>query len=328
VPAWAQLAPSSAWKGELAPGATASVVRCSSMNARLRIVVASGGFGVGRTARGAVTRRAADSPLHDGTPYRGLRVRRWGLGFVHHSRTTLCRPVPNPNSCYDSQLQLAVCERFPLAALFPPSLLWVLRALLIGHPSAPPPPPPRDSGCGVWGCDANGSNQNGATLPANSTHERQRCGLLQELMAYSRVQPAPELTDEGAVAIDAGATRRSRGLTRLPCRVNTRGGAERFAGWRFRCGRARRGDHPGALAAAVGAAGGVVAPRGHGPHRRCAAAGGGGGVGRRSHAARLGGGGCLDQGRGERRAGAPTGGGGGGGGGCGGGSERPSQAHL
>jgi hypothetical protein len=26
---------------------------------------------------------SADSPLHDGTPYRGLRVRRWGFRFVH-----------------------------------------------------------------------------------------------------------------------------------------------------------------------------------------------------------------------------------------------------
>jgi hypothetical protein len=33
----------------------------------------------------------ADFPPHDGTPYRELRARRRGLGFVHHSRT-----VPNP----------------------------------------------------------------------------------------------------------------------------------------------------------------------------------------------------------------------------------------
>ena len=38
----------------------------------------------------------ADSPLHDGTPCRGLHARRWGLGFVHRSRAILCRPVPNP----------------------------------------------------------------------------------------------------------------------------------------------------------------------------------------------------------------------------------------
>ena len=35
--------------------------------------------------------------------YRGLRVRRWGLGFVHRSRTILCRPRAQP-SRYDSQL--------------------------------------------------------------------------------------------------------------------------------------------------------------------------------------------------------------------------------
>jgi hypothetical protein len=28
----------------------------------------------------------ADFPLHDGTPYRVLHVRRWGLGLVHRSR--------------------------------------------------------------------------------------------------------------------------------------------------------------------------------------------------------------------------------------------------
>jgi hypothetical protein len=45
----------------------------------------------------------ADSPLHDGTRYRGLRVRRWGVGFVHSSRAILCRAVPNPKR-YDSRL--------------------------------------------------------------------------------------------------------------------------------------------------------------------------------------------------------------------------------
>ena len=34
----------------------------------------------------------ADFPLHDGSPYRGLRVRRWGLGFVHRSRTISLAP--------------------------------------------------------------------------------------------------------------------------------------------------------------------------------------------------------------------------------------------
>ena len=37
----------------------------------------------------------ADSPRHDGSAYRGLHVRRWGLGFAHRSRTILCRAAPN-----------------------------------------------------------------------------------------------------------------------------------------------------------------------------------------------------------------------------------------
>jgi hypothetical protein len=38
----------------------------------------------------------ADSPRHDGSPYRGLHVRRERLEFVHRSRAILCRPVPMP----------------------------------------------------------------------------------------------------------------------------------------------------------------------------------------------------------------------------------------
>jgi hypothetical protein len=41
-------------------------------------------------------------------PVPKLRVRRWGFGFVHRSRTIFCRPVPNPNR-YDSQLFLSLC---------------------------------------------------------------------------------------------------------------------------------------------------------------------------------------------------------------------------
>jgi hypothetical protein len=48
-------------------------------------------------AHGAVFATPADSPLHDGSSYRGLRVRRRGLGFVHRSRAILCRAVPNPS---------------------------------------------------------------------------------------------------------------------------------------------------------------------------------------------------------------------------------------
>jgi hypothetical protein len=38
----------------------------------------------------------ADFLLHGDTPYRGLRVRRWGLGCVHRSRATFCRAVAKP----------------------------------------------------------------------------------------------------------------------------------------------------------------------------------------------------------------------------------------
>jgi hypothetical protein len=67
----------------------------------------SDGYIVGKVAnRGDRSRGCyatpADFPLHDGTPHRGLRVRRWGLGFVHRSRAIFCRAVPTPKS-YDSQ---------------------------------------------------------------------------------------------------------------------------------------------------------------------------------------------------------------------------------
>jgi hypothetical protein len=38
----------------------------------------------------------ADSPLQECSPYRELPVRRESLGFVHHSRATLCHPAPKP----------------------------------------------------------------------------------------------------------------------------------------------------------------------------------------------------------------------------------------
>jgi multidrug resistance efflux pump len=51
---------------------------------------------VGDRSRGRFA-TPTDSPLHDGSPYWGLHARRWGLGFVHRSRTILCRAVPNLN---------------------------------------------------------------------------------------------------------------------------------------------------------------------------------------------------------------------------------------
>jgi hypothetical protein len=62
--------------------------RCTSCESGL-------GFRVGGRSRGRYA-TPADFPRHDGTPYRGLRVRRWGLGGVPRSRSTLCRAVPNP----------------------------------------------------------------------------------------------------------------------------------------------------------------------------------------------------------------------------------------
>jgi hypothetical protein len=38
----------------------------------------------------------ADFPHHDCSVYRGLHVRREGLGFVHRSRAIFCCPAPNP----------------------------------------------------------------------------------------------------------------------------------------------------------------------------------------------------------------------------------------
>jgi hypothetical protein len=60
------------------------------------------GIRVGDRSRGRFA-TPADFPQHDGTPYRGLHVRRERLGFVPRSRAIFCRSAPNPNS-YDSQL--------------------------------------------------------------------------------------------------------------------------------------------------------------------------------------------------------------------------------
>ena len=62
-------------------------------------------------AHEAVFATPADFPRHVGTLNRGLRARSWGLGFVHSSRTSFCRAVPNPKR-YDSQL-LHRCIHLP-----------------------------------------------------------------------------------------------------------------------------------------------------------------------------------------------------------------------
>jgi hypothetical protein len=61
---------------------------CHTATNKLRIVTV-GGRSRGRYAT------PAGFPLHDGTPYWWLRVRRWGLEFFHRSRTIFCRAVPN-----------------------------------------------------------------------------------------------------------------------------------------------------------------------------------------------------------------------------------------
>jgi hypothetical protein len=65
----------------------AEVQRCKSWRNRE-------GFRVGDRSRGRYA-TPAGTPRRDGTPYRGLRARRWGLGCVHRSRAAFCRAVPN-----------------------------------------------------------------------------------------------------------------------------------------------------------------------------------------------------------------------------------------
>jgi hypothetical protein len=72
-------------------GCVSGELPCDTAKQKLRIVR---GFGWEDRSRGRYA-TPADFPLHDGTPYRGQRVRRWGLGFVHRSRTIFCRAVPN-----------------------------------------------------------------------------------------------------------------------------------------------------------------------------------------------------------------------------------------
>jgi hypothetical protein len=66
---------------------------CTCGDAQVANRVALGTFRVGGRSRGRYA-TPADSPLHGGTPYGGLHVLRWGLGFVHRSRKILCRAVP------------------------------------------------------------------------------------------------------------------------------------------------------------------------------------------------------------------------------------------
>jgi hypothetical protein len=82
--------------------------------------------------------RSLTGPLRDArrlpctrwyAPYRGLRVRRWVLGFVHRSRTILHRPVPT-HQVRIRNFCIAVCTSTSPRRPRP------------GTPPPPPPPPP------------------------------------------------------------------------------------------------------------------------------------------------------------------------------------------
>jgi hypothetical protein len=74
-------------------GGAAPVSAAAAMPAMNKLRLATG-FRVEDRSRGRYA-TPVDFPLHDTSTYRGLRVRRWGLGFVHRSRTIFCRAVPN-----------------------------------------------------------------------------------------------------------------------------------------------------------------------------------------------------------------------------------------
>jgi hypothetical protein len=71
-------------------GTSSWVCVCTRLTAmqKLRIVTRDFGWGIAHGGRYATP---AEFPPLDGSPYRELRVRRWGLGFGYRSRTILCR---------------------------------------------------------------------------------------------------------------------------------------------------------------------------------------------------------------------------------------------
>jgi hypothetical protein len=73
---------------EFDPARTKVIHRCKSGE---KLNVVRGCFGW-ESAHGARFATPADFALHDGTPYRGLHVRRWGLGFVRRSRVRFLSP--------------------------------------------------------------------------------------------------------------------------------------------------------------------------------------------------------------------------------------------
>ena len=75
-------------------GYSASMVRgrCTAMKKVANRNVRDFGWEI-RSRRRFTT--PADSPLHDGSAYSHVHARRESLSVVHHSRSLLCRPVPN-----------------------------------------------------------------------------------------------------------------------------------------------------------------------------------------------------------------------------------------
>jgi hypothetical protein len=72
------------------PAGSFHQVRPAMQQLRIVALVVSGGRSLTRPFRDG--RRFPSARWY---PYRGLRVRREGLGVVHRSRSTFCRPVPN-----------------------------------------------------------------------------------------------------------------------------------------------------------------------------------------------------------------------------------------
>jgi hypothetical protein len=105
------LAPSLEWRlsfsfGQRTEGARVETESGTAMK-KLRIVT------VGISGGGSLTRQSrtpADSPPQDCSPYRGLHVRRWGLGLVHHAMH-FCA-VPNPTATIrDCFIAAGTCPR-------------------------------------------------------------------------------------------------------------------------------------------------------------------------------------------------------------------------
>jgi hypothetical protein len=110
------------------------------------------GFRVGDRSWGRYA-TPADFPLQDGTPYRELHVRRWGLGFVHHSRTSFCRAVPNPNvNVRNFCIACVTCSSTSATAAAEAATTWVAdRCTWALRPSSASAPSCRRTACRTCG---------------------------------------------------------------------------------------------------------------------------------------------------------------------------------